>query len=106
MDENYLEQLIEEAQSRGGGMVLNVGDRPAVVVMTVEKYNQLLNNTSASATPASQKSVDLQSDAVLVTGGAGYIGAHLVRELVKAGYKVTVIDNLFAGKRQHIPEQV
>jgi len=31
---------------------------------------------------------------VLVTGGAGYIGSHLVDELVERGYNVTVLDNL------------
>lgn len=34
---------------------------------------------------------------VLVTGGAGYIGSHLVKALVKAGYQVVVFDNLSEG---------
>ena len=34
---------------------------------------------------------------VLVTGGAGYIGSHTCVELLEAGHKVCVIDNLFNG---------
>lgn len=35
---------------------------------------------------------------VLVTGGAGYIGSHTCLELIEAGHKVTVIDNLCNAK--------
>lgn len=40
--------------------------------------------------------------AVLVTGGAGFIGSHLVDSLVNEGYKVVVIDNLSNGKMQNV----
>ena len=36
-------------------------------------------------------------DAILVTGGAGYIGSHTVLELVRAGREVVVVDNLSKG---------
>ena len=35
---------------------------------------------------------------MLVTGGAGFIGSHLVELLVDNGHKVSVIDNLSIGK--------
>ena len=38
----------------------------------------------------------------LVTGGAGFIGSHLVEELVHRGRRVRVLDNLSTGKREHL----
>src|ERR1700761_6413498 len=37
---------------------------------------------------------------VLVTGGAGYVGAHAVQELAAAGHDVVVYDNLSTGHRK------
>jgi UDP-glucose 4-epimerase len=42
---------------------------------------------------------------ILVTGGAGYIGSHTSRQLIEAGYSVTVVDNLYSGHRWAIPDE-
>lgn len=39
---------------------------------------------------------------ILITGGSGFIGSHLVEKLLKAGHKVSVIDNLSTGKFSNI----
>ncbi|MCR4938866.1 MAG: UDP-glucose 4-epimerase GalE [Treponemataceae bacterium] len=39
---------------------------------------------------------------VLVIGGAGYIGSHVVKELMAKGHEVTVFDNLSSGLRQNL----
>src|SRR5208337_498482 len=44
--------------------------------------------------------------AVLVTGGAGYIGSHMVAELCDAGEKAVVVDNLSTGFRWGVPDGV
>jgi len=39
---------------------------------------------------------------ILVTGGAGFIGSHLVDRLIELGHKVVVLDNLSTGKKENV----
>ena len=43
---------------------------------------------------------------MLVTGGAGYIGAHIVRAFAAAGLPVVVLDDLSTGIRENVPPDV
>src|SRR5678815_2454472 len=41
---------------------------------------------------------------VLVTGGAGFIGSHIVDNLLARGYRVRVLDNLVTGSADYLPQ--
>lgn len=44
--------------------------------------------------------------AVLVTGGAGYIGSHTFKLLDEKGYKVVVLDDLCRGHKKSLDEKI
>jgi UDP-glucose 4-epimerase len=39
---------------------------------------------------------------ILVTGGLGYIGAHVVKSLISSGFKVTLLDNIWHNRPNHV----
>jgi nucleoside-diphosphate-sugar epimerase len=43
---------------------------------------------------------------MLVTGGAGFIGSHMVERLLAEGYRVRVLDDFSQGRREHLPTRV
>lgn len=45
---------------------------------------------------------DVMQKKILVTGGAGFIGSHIVEEAVRRGHKVLIVDNLSSGKLQNL----
>ena len=44
----------------------------------------------------------MSKDAILVTGGAGYIGSHVVRQLGEQGETVVILDNLSTGFKESL----
>ena len=46
--------------------------------------------------------MDIADRHVLVTGGAGFVGSHLVDRLLDDGATVTVVDNLSSGSRKRV----
>jgi len=45
----------------------------------------------------------MQKPMILVVGGAGYIGSHMVLDLLRTGYPVVTLDNLYRGHRDLVP---
>ena len=48
------------------------------------------------------KETSASASHILVTGGAGYIGSHVAKQLGEAGHGVTVLDNLSTGRREAV----
>ena len=47
-----------------------------------------------------------ESNTILITGGAGYIGSHVVLALLDAGWRPVVVDDLSTGRREAVPPEV
>ena len=43
---------------------------------------------------------------ILVTGGAGFVGSHLVKELLSLNKDVVIFDNMSSGFKKNIPDGV
>ena len=78
----------------------------AVVDLAVAKNAPAPDNPTAPTAQAQLNApVTFESDRqvrVLVTGGAGFIGSHLVDRLLERGYRVVCIDNFTLGRREHL----
>lgn len=54
-----------------------------------------------------QNRPDIKNSTILVTGGAGFIGSHLVDRLIKDGAKeVVIIDNMFLGSEENLKDAI
>jgi UDP-glucose 4-epimerase len=64
----------------------------------------MTSSRSEEKSPAETGLQSLAGRRVLVTGGAGFVGSNLVRRLLRERAEVTVLDDLFTGRRENLPE--
>jgi UDP-glucose 4-epimerase len=63
----------------------------------------MTSSRSEESGPAATGARALAGRRVLVTGGAGFVGCNLVGRLLREGAVVTVLDDLFTGRRENLP---
>ena len=64
--------------------------------------SQSISYTTLSRFPPVKLLPPSQRKRILVTGGAGFVGSHLVDRLMLLGHEVTVLDNFFTGSRTNV----
>lgn len=79
--------------------------------ITSEIRSQLIDSATGqkfekTAFPPIKNIPDAERLRILVTGGSGFVGSHLVDRLMMAGHQVTVIDNMFTGRKKNIAQWI
>eukprot|EP00124_Ichthyophonus_hoferi_P001762 Ihof_evm12s101 gene=Ihof_evmTU12s101 len=100
----------------GGAMISNLnhsqelGKEDEVIRHILHQLDQRVNEhlvnlnegTMDKLFPPTIQLNKLNRKRILVTGGAGFVGSHLVDKLMKEGHEVTVLDNFFTGRKSNV----
>jgi FlaA1/EpsC-like NDP-sugar epimerase len=72
----------------------------SAVVEEVAAMRAQATRGGATGYPPVKKLHSTKKLRVLITGGAGFVGSNLVDKLMREGHEVTVLDNLFTGRKK------
>eukprot|EP00730_Choanoeca_flexa_P019989 TRINITY_DN9772_c0_g1_i1.p1 TRINITY_DN9772_c0_g1~~TRINITY_DN9772_c0_g1_i1.p1 ORF type:complete len:446 (+),score=122.36 TRINITY_DN9772_c0_g1_i1:106-1443(+) len=67
-----------------------------------KQVQSMSNMTGAKQYPQVKTRNEFDRKRILITGGAGFVGSHLVDVLMREGHEVTVMDNFFTGRRKNV----
>lgn len=93
--------------NRGGiEETLDIFQKDFTLERLVEEQNLIATQSIPTATTPDVLKTLILSDhmrkKIVVTGGAGFVGSHLVDKLMMEGHEVTVLDNFFTGQKKNI----
>lgn len=103
---SFKRSQLDFQSNQDDGMRFLGGNRADAAARLIE--NQHLLSTQSLPTQISpyimetNKLPDHKRKKILVTGGAGFVGSHLVDKLMMEGHEVTVLDNFFTGQKKNV----
>jgi hypothetical protein len=89
--------VLKEGQSTSTASVTEPKDYSSETVF--DKAKNEVQYSTAKKFPPVKLLPNAERKRILVTGGAGFVGSHLVDRLMLLGHEVTVLDNFFTGSR-------
>lgn len=92
------EEVQNEIYHQNASDLLKISKALHDLEMKVNKLQQL----APKPYPKVKKLNYSEKKRILVTGGAGFVGSHLVDKLMKDGHEVTIVDNFFTGSKRNI----
>ena len=78
----------------------------SAVLEEIAKLRADATQTGTTGFPSVKLLPQTEKLRILVTGGAGFVGSNLVDRLMREGHEVTVLDNLFTGRKKNIEHWV